>query len=241
MSKSSDGTAGTTGSVSGGAAKSPSAIVGVTFPEDSGVLSWEKLSHFRTANILRMGYVIAFLVPPVSYVIITYNHIFPAHGVQLPKSMFLVFLGSLALAAAHLINQIACPNLIKTYGSLFVLSQSLARFAQEQAVIENAALQATKRTVSRAIRKSQNSLDDADVAALTQAVVEVADELEEEAKEARPIDAYAAYWRKANTSLLAVRIVIALLYGTAAAIALWETTSQLNTVLEASLGRGLVG
>ena len=96
-----------------------------------GPFTWAGLSALRTLSFLKIGYVGAIGIPIAAYMLRNAQSV--GMDVRLPVTLFWMYLGSMLLALGHLLNEIACPYLLKKFP---VLHEFRAQLAQSFALIQ---------------------------------------------------------------------------------------------------------
>lgn len=212
-------------------------------PKPAKFLGWEWLSKFRTLGVLRVGYAGVAFVPFFALLINTSNDAIyqalvslapdsvPIGSVEfvLPMSLAWLFVGSLALAFGHLLNELACPPLIKMYGSVEAYRKSIAKHIKDQAVID-AAIAVQDRDF---LKDLCERLDEDAAEIIRRATDEVVSSVKAPSEVAEAVETvrhFKAHWSKQDLSMRPLRVVIGTFYLAAAGILLYLLMRQLNSV-----------
>lgn len=219
-------------------------------PKPEGIPSWEWLSSFRSTAILKVGYLGSIVTPLVASFIVSYNSGIewlnslllkfgaPALSpIELPLNLILLFSGSLSLALGHILNELACPYVIKKYGSLEEYRSSVASYIHDQSTIYSAALESNKAHFKKEIMDKLSG-DDEISAILSSKMAEVCSEENEQhkAQEAvadETLENYDAYWKRLSNSFIVMRYTILSLYVIAAIISLTLVGRQIFLIFSA--------
>ena len=175
--------------------------------------SWEILTGFRTASVLKIGYLGAIVVPAIKYA----DPVLRSAGGNSSDLLGLSFLASIALAVAHVANEIFCPHLLRVYPTFVLYHKAISEYTQQHDIIATAQNKRRMTNLSREVGASLN-VDDATRESLSQAILSTVDDLEPEPVSV--LNTYEQDWEKANLSFAIVRLLVIFFYFVSAVLGL---------------------
>ncbi len=206
--------------------------------------TWSVLSALRTTGIFKIGYAGVISVPVYSHFIVFLEQDLPPLGNALPHlatGPFLLFLGSVLLAAAHVLNETACPDLVKEHRTLHNYRLHLANCMPLQSIIDDK-LSHIKEQLERSaeldLKKAfpNVAIPVEDVkrvtAAVTDKVMMLNDKVYSDSLRGELRD-YETIWQREEEWCAPLRFSISVLYAASAVMLLYLTANQVVTVLDA--------
>lgn len=213
-----------------------------------GPFTWAGLSSLRTVSFLRIGYIGAIAIPIAAFALRKAQLL----GLELhmPLTLFWMYLGSTLLALGHLLNEVACPYLIKKFPVLHEFRAQTAESFTLQAFIRRARQTDLSESVLDTLRhdgkipvQDQHALAEEIAASLMSAAPRDETLSHKEAGQASAewLPDPEALWTNANESLYVLRMGIVALYGTSALIVGYFSVRQFWIVLMATFGQVDIG
>lgn len=209
-----------------------------------GPITWAGLSSLRTVSFLKIGYIGAIGIPLAAFVLRQTQLL--GVDVQIPLTLFWMYLGSMLLALGHLFNEIACPYAIKKFQALHEFRTQTAESFAVQALIRHARqINLTDSVRTTLGRDGRMPVEDQEALAeeIARTVFDMGGGDEEPPEQTKGVAATAVVspdpetlWTQANESLYALRCVIVALYGTSALIVGFFSVRQFWIVLMATFG-----
>jgi len=202
--------------------------------------SWQNLSALRTTPILSIGYAGAFLVPICAYFLIS----IPAFATTaLPLSLFFLFIGSITLAFAHLLNEIMCPVLVKQHGTVDLYRLHLSAFLSQKSIIEQEVTKIKNNFAEQNLLETFSTMSiPSDI---SKKIAEVIGEKTQMLSDksfyqdyGRELKNYKSIWQTQDQSCPGIRRLIAALYLIACLITLGLAVRQIMIVFIATFSRG---
>ncbi|MNJ33267.1 hypothetical protein D3C77_279480 [compost metagenome] len=208
---------------------------GAVLRNPASLWTWESFGALRNVSALKIGYLGALAVPVFSYWVNYVNSFFPESKIELSLSLFLTFLGSVLLSLADLLNEIACPKIIKTHKNSSAYRKELAELVTDDEKIFNAGRIAE---ILRVVNYLRELYPDAEESALKKIAESIArralEDLVTPTDNDVVVTGYLKNWDTANTSMPLIRGIILLLYGLVSLIVFWLAVTELRDVFNAT-------
>jgi hypothetical protein len=194
--------------------------------------TWVWLSSLRTSEMLRIGYFGVVFVPIYSYGVISVRELDIGLSPELPSALFWLFLGSILLSAAHFLNDVFCPYLIKEYGSLDSYRGSLSSLVRDASVILGALKSHESKKLTEDLSEKFKGLSESEKEIVADCVAEInKDSLEMKYDWNGKLSEYEEKWKACNTSMQSLRVGITVCYAVSALILLAMMARQFLVVL----------
>lgn len=184
--------------------------------------SWQGLSNFRNASVLKIGYLGAVVTPVYSAFVLRIESLLDV-DIGLPWVLIALFAGSFFLTIGHLLNELVCPILIKEFQSLDSYRLNLSNYVAQQSTIDEQVRRFQRLVSKDEFYKTFPEAPEGAAEIFSDAVAIVLNnetQREQYAKIAGELTGFEIIWNGENTSLMAVRATISALYAIAALIAL---------------------
>jgi hypothetical protein len=201
-----------------------------------GPFTWAGLSALRTVSFLKIGYLGAIGIPIAAYILRSAQ--FFGISAYLPLTLFWMYIGSIALALGHLLNEIACPPLIKQFQTLHAFRAHLADSFAYQTTIHQAVKNNLKESIQNELWRD-SKIPSQDHKTLSEIVADVLTEVEtvtNPGQENKEEIAPEKEWVTSNECRLLLRFSIVALYAVSALIIGILSVRQAGIVMLATFG-----